>query len=153
VPIVKPLAVLLRRDFMRRGRPDPAALLCPGRKPGGRNSGLLSFEGLQKRVDDIWDPKDENGNLAGNKIGSRITAHECRHTCASWLDAAGVRPVIVSHLMGHATPAHQAGAARITQERYTHALPGEMSHARDLLDRWLAKRAEDPSRGIHESNR
>ncbi len=85
VPIVKPLAVLLRREFMRRGRPDPTALLCPGRKPGGRNSGMLSFEGLQKRVDDIWEPKDAEGNPARGKIGERITAHECRHTCASWL--------------------------------------------------------------------
>ena len=32
-------------------------------------------------------------------------AHERRHTCASWLDAVGVRPVIVSRLMGHAAPA------------------------------------------------
>jgi integrase len=139
VPIVKPLAIMLRRDFMRRGRPDPTDLLCPGRKPGGRNCGVLSFEGLQKRVDDIWDPKDEYGNSTGNNVGNRITAHECRHTCASWLDAAGVRPILVSQLMGHSTPARQAGAARITQERYTHALPGEISHARDSLDRWLVR--------------
>jgi integrase len=138
VPIVKPLAVLLRRDFMRRGRPDPAVLLCHGRKPGGRNSGMLSFEGLQKRVDDIWEPKDGHGNPTGKKVGNRITAHECRHTCASWLDAAGVRPVIVSQLMGHAAPARQIGAAQITQERYTHVLPGELEQARGRFDRWLA---------------
>lgn len=138
VPIAKPLAVRLRRESMRRGRPSPTALLCPGRKPGGRNSGMLSFEGLQKRVDDIWAPKDEHGKPAGEKVGERITAHECRHTCASWLDAAGVRPVIVSKLMGHAAPARQAGAAQITQERYTHALPGELEQARERFDRWLA---------------
>lgn len=139
VPIVKPLAVMLRRDFMRRGRPEPTVLLCPGRKTGGRNSGMLSFEGLQKRVNDIWEPKDAEGNLTGGKVGDRITAHECRHTCASWLDAAGVRPVIVSQIMGHASPARQAGAARITQERYTHALPGEIVRAGELLDQWLAR--------------
>jgi integrase len=138
VPIVKPLAVRLRRDLMRRGRPEPTALLCPGRKRGGRNSGMLSFEGLQKRVDDIWEPKDEHGMPAGTKVGDRITAHECRHTCASWLDAAGVRPVVASQLMGHATPASQAGAARITQERYTHALPGELERTREVFDLWLA---------------
>ena len=139
VPIVKPLAAMLRRDFMRRGRPEPTVLLCPGRKTGGRNSGLLSFEGLQKRVDDVWEPKDEHGNPIRGQTGKRITAHECRHTCASWLDAAGVRPVIVSQIMGHASPARQAGAARITQERYTHALPGEIVRAGDLLDQWLAQ--------------
>jgi integrase len=138
VPIAKPLAVRLRRGFMRRGRPEPTALLCPGHKPGGRNSGLLSFEGLQKRVDDTWEPKDEHCKPTGEKVGERITAHECRHTCASWLDAAGVRPVLVSQLMGHAAPARQIGAAQITQERYTHALPGELERAREQFDRWLA---------------
>jgi integrase len=137
VPIAKPLAVMLRRELMRRGRPNPTVLLCPGRKPGGRNSGMLSFEGLQKRVDDTWEPKDEHGKPTGAKVGERITAHECRHTCASWLDAAGIRPVIVSQLMGHAAPARQMGAAQITQERYTHALPGELQQAQMLFDRWL----------------
>jgi integrase len=143
VPIVKPLAVRLRRELMRRGRPNPMALLCPGRKLGGRNSGMLSFEGLQKRVDDTWEPKDEQGKPTDEKIGERITAHECRHTCASWLDAAGVRPVLVSQLMGHAAPARQIGAAQITQERYTHALPGELEQARALFDRWLTDAADE----------
>jgi integrase len=138
VPIAKPLAVRLRREIMRRGRPNPTALLCPGRKPGGRNSGMLSFEGLQKRVDDTWEPKDKHGRPTDEKVGERITAHECRHTCASWLDAAGVRPVLVSQLMGHAVPARQTGAAQITQERYTHALPGDLERACEQFDRWLA---------------
>lgn len=142
VPIAKPLAARLRRELMRRGRPNPAAFLCPGRKPGGRNSGMLSFEGLQKRVDDTWEPKDEHGKPTGEKVGERITAHECRHTCASWLDAAGVRPVLVSQLMGHAAPARQLGAAQITQERYTHALPGELEQAREQYDRWLTGAAD-----------
>jgi integrase len=137
VPIVKPLMVRLRRELMRRGRPNPTALLCPGRKPGGRNSGMLSFEGLQKRVDDTWEPKDGHGKPSGEKAGERITAHECRHTCASWLDAAGVRPVLVSQLMGHAAPARQMGAAQITQARYTHTLPGELAQAGERFDRWL----------------
>ncbi|HEX4438016.1 MAG TPA: site-specific integrase [Solirubrobacteraceae bacterium] len=139
VPIVKPLAVRLRRELLRRGRPDPTALLCPGRKPGGRNSGMLSFEGLQKRVDDTWEPKGKDGKPDGAQIGERITAHECRHTCASWLDAAGIRPVLVSQLMGHAAPARQIGAAQITQERYTHALPGELEQAREQFERFLAE--------------
>ncbi len=142
VPIVKPLAVRLRRELMRRGRPAPTALLCPGRKPGGRNSGMLSFEGLQKRVDDTWEPKDERGEATGEKVGERITAHECRHTCASWLDAARVRPVLVSQLRGHAAPARQLGAAQITQQRYTHALPGEVELAREQFDRWLVNAAD-----------
>ena len=104
---------------------------------------MLSFESLQKRVDGIWQPKDENGKPTGENVGERITAHECRHTCASWLDAAGVRPVLVSQIMGHAAPARQVGAAQITQERYTHVLPGELEQARAALDRWLTDAAEE----------
>ena len=137
VPIVKPLRSLLRRSLLERGRPDGSELLCPGLKPGGRNSGMLSFEGLQKRVDDTWLPKDEHGKPTGEKLGERITAHECRHTCATWLDAAGVRPVVVSRLMGHAAPRRQSGAAQITQERYTHVLPGDLGTACELLDAYL----------------
>jgi integrase len=128
-PIVGPLRTLIRRRLMERGRPSGAELLCPGHKPGGRNSGLLSFEALQTRTDERWREQ-------------RITAHECRHTCATWLDAAGVRPVVVSALMGHAAPARQAGAAQITQERYTHTLPGDLEDARERFERYLLSKAE-----------
>jgi integrase len=142
VPIVKPLRIILRRCLLQRGRPAGAELLCPGHKPGGRNSGMLSFEGLQKRADGIWEPKDEHGKPTGVKVGDRITAHECRHTCSTWLDAGGVRPVVVSRLMGHAAPKRQEGAAQITQERYTHVLPGDLELAREQLDSFLASEAQ-----------
>jgi len=137
VPIVKPLVALLRRHLLESGRPAPDALFCPGLKPGGRNSGMLSFEALQLRVDDVWDPKDEEGRSKGQKIGERITAQECRHTCATWLDAAGVRPVVASQLMGHSVPSRQPGAAQITQERYTHVLPGDLVRAREQLETFV----------------
>ena len=139
VPIVKPLRVMLRCSLMERGRPEGVELLCPGRKPGGRNSGMLSFEALQQRADGVWQPRDEQGRPTAVKVGERITPHECRHTCATWLDAAGVRPVVVSQLMGHAAPQRQAGAAQITQERYTHVLPGDLELAREQLDAYLAQ--------------
>ena len=106
---------------------------------------MLSFEALQVRADAIWEPRDKDGKPNGEKVGKRITAHECRHTCASWLDAAGSRPVVVSALMGHSAPIRQPGAARITQERYTHALPGELMEASTLFEQWLSKTASDLS--------
>jgi integrase len=139
VPLIKPLASMLRRELMRRGRPDGTALLCPGHKPGGKNSGMLSFEALQTRADDAWQPKDKDGKPKGAKVADRITAHECRHTCASWMDAAGLRPVVVSALMGHSIPAHQTGAARITQERYAHVLPAALVDAKSQFERWLSE--------------
>jgi integrase len=109
---------------------------------------MLSFEALQARADDRWEPKADDGKpIAGAKVGERITAHECRHTCASRLDAAGVRPVVVSQLMGHAAPARQAGAAQITQERYTHTLPGELERAIELFDAYLATEANREATG------
>jgi len=44
--------------------------------------------------------------------------------------------------MGHKTPEYQPGAARITLERYTHVLPGELARARELLDPFLVGREE-----------
>jgi integrase len=138
VPIVKPLAIMLRRSLLERGRPTGAPLLCPGQKPGGHNSGMLSFEALQHRADEAW---EEAGLM-------RITAHECRHTCATWLDAAGVRPIVVSELMGHAAPRRQAGAAQITQERYTHTLPDDLERAKAQLDAFLNRGENVSSRRV-----
>ena len=67
-----------------------------------------------------------------------IGLHECRHTAATWLDAAGVSPKVASVLMGHATPDRQPGAAQITLARYTHLMPDAIEPARSQLDSWLA---------------
>jgi integrase len=133
VPMPRPLVPLVKRALLVRGKPGPKELLCPGAKPGGQNSGMLSFEALQKRADEAWEQRGLE----------RITAHELRHTCATWLDAAGVRPRVVSELMGHAVPRVLGGAAPITQQRYTHTLPGDLERARELLDVYLAERPAD----------
>jgi integrase len=133
VPLVKPLAVLTRRCLMARGRPGDGELLCPGHKAGGRNSGRLSFEALQVRADEAW----------GRAKLQRITAHECRHTCITWLDAAGVRPKVVAVFAGHALPRAQQEAAPITQQRYTHTLPGDLTRAGELFASYLAEATGD----------
>jgi hypothetical protein len=43
--------------------------------------------------------------------------------------------------MGHRTPEFQPGAARITLQRYTHVLPGELERAREQLDKFLIERS------------
>jgi integrase len=93
---------------------------------------MLSFEALQARADERW-------KAAGL---TRIRAHECRHSFATWLDAAGVRPVVASQLMGHAAPRRQEGAAAITQARHTHVLPGDLELAREQLDASLIPKAQ-----------
>lgn len=41
---------------------------------------------------------------------------------------------------GDKTPEYQPGAARITLERYTHVLPGELEHARERLNWFIHER-------------
>jgi integrase len=100
-------------------------------------SGLLNLAYLQRHVHGRWE-----------KLGLvPIGFHEARHTAATWLGHAGVSPKVASQLMGHKTPEYQPGAAAITLRRYTHTLPGELERARDLLDRFLAARANEKAAG------
>ena len=126
VPTVPPLLTLLKRAYLEQGRPDGGRLVCPPHYKAP--SGLMSTGGLAKRARKRWE---------GTKL-EPITLQECRHTAASWLDAAGVSPKVASVLMGHAVPQRQAGAAQITLARYTHALPEDVERARDQLAAYLA---------------
>jgi integrase len=125
VPTVKPLLTLLKRAWIGQGRPPGDRLVCPPRR--NTPTGLLHTGGLSARAIDAW----------GKKKLQPIGLHECRHTAATWLDAAGVSPKVASVLMGHATPDHQPGAAQITLARYTHVLPDASEAARSQLDNWL----------------
>jgi integrase len=62
----------------------------------------------------------------------RITLHECRHTFASLMIAAGVNAKALSTYMGHAT-------IGITLDRYGHLMPGNEDEAAGLLDAYLAR--------------
>jgi integrase len=59
-----------------------------------------------------------------------ITLHECRHTYASLMIAAGVNFKALSEFMGHAD-------ISITLDRYGHLLPGAGDEAAELLDNYL----------------
>ena len=76
----------------------------------------------------------------GAKGLNRITLHECRHTFASLMIAAGVNAKALSTFMGHAN-------ISITLDRYGHLMPGSETEAAELLDAYLANqldRDEDP---------
>ena len=132
IPAVPPLLALLKRAYLEAGRPDGGELLCPPRYRA-RKSGLLSTNGLAKRARTQW----------GAAKLEPITLQECRHTAATWLDAASVSPKIASYLMGHTTPSRQEGAATITLARYTHALPDDIERARAQLAAYLAQAAKE----------
>jgi integrase len=77
-------------------------------------------EGVQRRADAAW----RRARL------SRITPHECRHTFASLMIAAGVNAKALSTFMGHAN-------ISITLDRYGHLMPGSEAEAATLLDAYL----------------
>jgi integrase len=59
-----------------------------------------------------------------------ILLHECRHTYAAYMIAAGINPKALQTYMGHAS-------ITITLDRYGHLLPGNETHAATLLDTYL----------------
>ena len=61
-----------------------------------------------------------------------IGLHECRHSYAAFMIAAGVNTKALSTYMGHAS-------ITITLDRYGHLLPGNEAHAANLLERWLTQ--------------
>jgi integrase len=123
----------LKSNAGRRRVPIPAILrdhldaylidrqgLAFGRTPRGP----FRPESVQKRADAAW-------TAAGL---DRLTLHECRHSFASLMIAAGVNAKALSTYMGHAN-------ISITLDRYGHLMPGNEDEAAGLLDAYLT--AED----------
>ena len=84
-----PIPAILR-DYLvehRMAHPDPVLMFGNGE---GRP---LTPSNLQRRADKAWAEAGEN----------RITPHECRHTYASLMIAAGVNAKALSTFMGHST--------------------------------------------------
>ncbi len=127
IPYVRPLLVLLQDEWLQQGRPKKGRVCPPERI---RKTGRKSMRSLQRRVRQRWRAQGLEP----------IGLQEARHTAATWLDHAGVSPKVASQMMGHKTPEYQPGAARITLERYTHVLPGEMERARGLFNRFVEDR-------------
>lgn len=143
VPLVKPLAAALRAAHLRQGRPAKGRV-CPPLKAS--RSGEIATGQLLKRARKAWDNPNKAERKAAKKEGREpnllipIDLQGCRHSCATWLDHAGISPKVASQWMGHSTPERQPGAAAITLSRYTHILSGELEIARDQLDTFLEQR-------------
>jgi integrase len=112
VPIASVLREHLIAHKLRSGR--SAGLVFPGSLGGPFGSGAT-----QKRADKAW------AGLA------RLTLHDCRHTFASLMIAAGVNAKALSTYMGHKS-------ITTTLDRYGHLMPGNEEQAAGLLDDYLA---------------
>ena len=83
-------------------------------------------------------PWRERANRVWKRAGLEpIGLHECRHTFASLMIAAGVNAKALSTYMGHAT-------ISITLDRYGHLMPGNEDEAATLLDAYLARASLAP---------
>ncbi|HVX34019.1 MAG TPA: tyrosine-type recombinase/integrase [Solirubrobacterales bacterium] len=133
VPAVAPLRAILREEWLAQGRPKKGKI-CPPQ--AFRKTGLVALSRLQARVHKRW-----------RELGLQPTGlHDLRHSFATWLDHAGVSPKVSSEIMGHMTPEYRApGAARITQDRYTHMLTGELQRALVQLEAFLEERLKEES--------
>ena len=67
-----------------------------------------------------------------------ITLHQCRHTYASFMIAAGVNTKALSTYMGHTS-------ITTTIDRYGHLLPGNETQAAALLGSWLEAASAQPT--------
>ena len=68
--------------------------------------------------------------LGRSPVSSLSALHECRHTFASILIAAGVNAKALSTYLGH-------NSIPITLDRYGHLMPGNEDEAVALVDAYL----------------
>lgn len=116
VPVPRQLREHLATHRLRQA--PGAALVFPGEQ-GDRP---LSPSRLQEAADEAWKTAKLN----------RITPHECRHTYASLMIAAGVNAKALCDYMGHSS-------ITVTYDRYGHLMPGAHDEAAQLLDSYLSR--------------
>jgi len=89
-------------------------------------------------------PRRDGGHFTPTSVRSRaltdwkragldsITLHECRHSFASLMIAAGVNAKALSEFMGHSS-------IQITLDRYGHLMPGSRDEAVERADAYLER--------------
>ncbi len=114
VPLAKPLPSLLAAHKLQSTDKEEELVFGPG---GGRAIDTLK---LARRARPIW-------RRAGlDPIG----LHECRHTYAALMIAAGVNAKALSSYMGHSS-------ITVTLDRYGHLMPGHEDEAAAMLGAYL----------------
>jgi integrase len=116
-----PIAAVLREHLVQHA-------LRSGRRTGlvfgTRETQPFTPSNVRKRANATW-------RRAGLEP---IGLHECRHTFASLMIAAGVNAKALSTYMGHSS-------VTITYDRYGHLMPGNETEAAELLDAYLVRAA------------
>ena len=129
-----PIAVVLREFIVEQRRRVPRI----GNDLVFGRTAKTPFDAkvFQERADKAWRGVNRRERAAAKEQGrkpdllTRITLHECRHTFASLMIAAGVNAKALQVFMGHSSVA-------ITLDRYGHLMPGSEAEAAVLLDSYL----------------
>jgi len=134
VPIAKTLRGHLTVHRLRSGRPRGLTFGRTADTPFTPSAPL-------KRARKAWEAA--NSHRARLKLDplQPIGLHECRHTFASLMIAAGVNAKALSTYMGHTS-------VTITLDRYGHLFPGNEEEAASLLDAYL-DRSTGAQTGAH----
>jgi integrase len=85
---------------------------------------------IGKGAEQAWGKENAGRADAGQRPLEPISLHECRHSFASLMIAAGVNAKALSTFMGHSS-------VTITLDRYGHLFPGSETEAAGLLDAYL----------------
>lgn len=121
VAIIEPLAAALREHLLATGRRGSPEALVFGRTA----SDPFVPSSVRQRALDAWE-------AAGLEP---ITLHQCRHTCASFMIAAGANAKALSVVLGHAS-------ISITFDRYGHLMPGGEDEVGRLLGAYIGAVAD-----------
>jgi integrase len=108
LPIAKPLRAILLHAYQRQGRPSSGPI-C--------EISVISFRTAERSMGAWGWERDEGGDWQSSREDAMkpITLHECRHTYASFLMAAGYSLREIMDFMGHAD--------LMTTDRYVKVLP------------------------------
>jgi integrase len=108
------------------------AYLLAHRLGQGRGGRGLAFGASEERA---FEPSALLGRARSswNAAGlAPIALHECRHTYAAFMIAAGVNPKALQQYMGHSS-------ITVTLDRYGHLMPGAEKEAAGMLDAYLSE--------------
>jgi integrase len=115
VPLTAPLRTLLAAQRLATGRSGDDLVF-------GRSAEQAFTQAAVERARAAW------GRAGFEPIG----LHECRHTYAAWMIAAGVNAKALSVYMGHSS-------ITITLDRYGHLMPGNEREAANMLAAYLER--------------
>jgi integrase len=98
----------------------------------GRGGEGLVFGATAQRAFDSSTVVDRARRAWQRAALESISLHECRHTYAAFMIAAGVNAKALSAYMGHSS-------ITVTLDRYGHLMPGSEREAAGMLDAFLAR--------------